>query len=74
MRIGSRGSGTANAFPRFSRMTPAASPSNEQALRWHVFVCDLWFLLSGDVLMLALGRATGVLSAGWDPVDHRRAL
>ena len=33
-------------------MTPS-TPVNERALRWHVFVWDLWFLLWGLALLVA---------------------
>jgi len=35
-------------------VTPS-TPVNERALRWHVFVWDLWFLLWGLALLVAAG-------------------
>ncbi|MBA2581690.1 MAG: DUF3995 domain-containing protein [Thermoleophilaceae bacterium] len=36
-------------------ITPAA-PVDEHALRWHVFVWDLWFLVWGVLLAVAVAR------------------
>lgn len=34
-----------------------STPVDEHALRWHVFVWDLWFLVWGALLAVAVARA-----------------
>ena len=37
----------------------ASAETDLHALRWHVFVWDLWFLVWGVALFVAAGRAAG---------------
>jgi hypothetical protein len=61
--------GAANVLIGGLALAGAVSPADgidERALRWHVFVWDLWFLLWGASLAIALSgfrRATGRRSA-----------
>lgn len=64
--------GGVNVLAGALALAGAVSPADgldERALRWHVFVWDLWFLLWGAALALAL---MGFRRAKWTTLRRRR--